>query len=124
MKTVWEEIVDTDYSDPADQIDTNFDEAVDKMVMKVLNCEQPRDVMFTYMAPKGGLVKDPFHRAETHSLRWKTMLRVSKQLPKGQGDIAVPSDKLQLVWFYHSFCRQHRLKYKSSGRRWRNQQSR
>ena len=97
MKTCWDEIVDSDYADTANKIDTNFQTAVDKMVMKFLNCDQPRDVMLTNMAPNGGLIKDPFGTAQTHSLRWKTMLRVSKQLPKSDGDIELPSEKLQLT---------------------------
>ena len=121
MKTVWDEVVDADYPQVADKTDNNFSDAVDTLVMKFLNCDQPRDVMFTYMAPNGGLTKEPFCRPETFSLRWKTMLRVSKMLPQGEGDIAPPSAKLQLVWFYHGFCKKHRLRYKSSGRKWKDE---
>ena len=68
MKTVWDEVVDADYPQVADKTDNNFTDAVDKLEMKFLNCDQPRDVMFTYMAPNGGLTKEPFCRHETFSL--------------------------------------------------------
>ena len=121
LKTVWDEVVDSDYPNAADKTAANFNEAIEKMVCKFLNCEQPRNVMLTHIAPNGGLMKDPFVRAETHSLRWKTMIRVIKQLPKGQGDISIPSKKLELIYFYHTFCKKHRLRYKSSGRKWKDE---
>ena len=60
MKTVWDEVVDTDYSGNGVKTDDHWLEAVDKIVCKFHNCEQPRDVMLTHMAPRGGLIKDPF----------------------------------------------------------------
>ena len=120
MKTVWDKIVETDYEDSVNKTDNIWEKVmgkmVGKMVCKFLNCKQPRDAMLTHMAPRGGLIKDPFQTAQTHSLRWKTMLRVSKQLPKGEnGDMDVPGKKLQLKWFCHSFCKEHRNLYKASG---------
>ena len=116
LRTAWDEVVQDYYPSQDDRTTTNFPLALDKLVRKVLNHDKPRDVMLTWLAPNGGLKKDMLSRAETFALRYKTLLRVTGQLPKGE--IPMPNEKLTLVWFYHAFCKEHRNRYKSSGRDW------
>ena len=116
LRTAWDEVVQDYYPSQDDRTTSNFPLALDKLVRKVLNHDKPRDVMLTWLAPNGGLKKDMLSRAETFVLRFKTLLRVTGQLPKGE--IPMPNDKLTLVWFYYAFCKEHRNRYKSSGRDW------
>ena len=119
MRTVWDEVVSNDYPDQSDKTVENFKLAIPKLACKFLNHEKPRDVMLTWLMPNGGAKKDPLQRVETFALRWKTILRVIQQLPKG--DIPFPTDKLQLVWFYHIFNKPHRRCYCASGRKWEDE---
>ena len=75
--------------------------------------------MYTYLAPNGGNTKDAFQCIETFDRRWKTVLRVADQLPKG--DIEPPTTALQLKWFYHSFCKMHHPRWHAAGHNWNNE---
>ena len=43
----WDKVVQVDYSEKEQRTDANFDKAVDRLISKFLNCENPRDVMYT-----------------------------------------------------------------------------
>ena len=43
-KAAWEETLDADFSDEADRTDAYWDEAIDKLIVRFLNCKKPRDV--------------------------------------------------------------------------------
>ena len=75
--------------------------------------------MLTWLAPNGGEKKDPLQCVESFALRWKTVMRKVEQVPKG--DIEMPSEALQLRYFYHTFCKKHRRRYRASGRKWKDE---
>jgi len=44
LKTAWEETLDDDFSDDASRTDANWDDAIDKLIVRFLSCKKPRDV--------------------------------------------------------------------------------
>ena len=75
--TTWDEVVEEDYACDATRLNNAFDAAIKKSMKKLLNCDYPRDVQYTFMTPNGGIPKDPFQLPEVFARRWKTMLRVT-----------------------------------------------
>jgi len=48
LKTAWEETLNADFSNDADRTDANWDGAIDKLIIRFLNCKKPRDVQWRH----------------------------------------------------------------------------
>ena len=48
LKTAWEETLDADFSYDADRTNANWDSAIDKLIVRFLNCKKPHDVQWRY----------------------------------------------------------------------------
>jgi hypothetical protein len=116
-KTTWQEVLSEHFPEPVESEETeisrekeDFARATDLFIKKVLNNRKPRDLQWIYMEPGGDyrLSKDLMTPPRLHLMRFKEMVRVSKDLPAGS--IPDPNEALQLEWYYMSYHRSDREK--------------
>ena len=112
LKTAWEETLEADFSKDAARIDTNWDSAIDKLIIRFLNCKKPRDVQWRYH--EQGYAKSPFDSTDHHFRRFKESIRHTRRLP--QGVKPDPSDEEVKEWYFRTYCKTHRFAFLATGK--------
>jgi len=112
LKTAWEETMDDDYSDDADRTNANWDSAIDKLIIRFLNCKKPRNVQWRYH--KTGYQKHPFDSMDHHFRRFKESIHHTRRLPKGVKP--GPSEEEVKEWYFRTYCKKHRFAFLATGK--------
>ena len=114
-RTAWLEVVDL-HPDLKNLHEAGFKEAIALLIKKLLNNATPRDQQWIYMAPGGekSFYRDILTSPTDHLRRFNEIIRISKSLPAG--NIADPSERLQVQWLYMSYHQKDREKYVESGK--------
>ena len=81
LKTAWKETIDANFSDDADRTNVNWDEAIAKLIIHLLNCKKPRDVQWRHHETQ--YTKHSFDSTNYHFYRLKESIRRMQRLPKG-----------------------------------------
>ena len=81
LKIAWEETLDANFSNEATQTDAKWDGAIDKLIIRFLNCKKPCDVQWRHH--ETGYTKHPFDSTNHHFRRFKESIRHTRRLPKG-----------------------------------------
>jgi len=114
-RTAWHEVL---HSLPLldRELEESFDTATNALVKKLLNNNTPRDQQWIYLQPGGdhAFYKDLMTPPVEWARGFHEMVRISQLLPAG--NIADPSDALQVQWLYMSYHPTDRAKYVESGK--------
>ena len=112
-RTAWDNLVTAEYAIENTRTTAEFNTALDKWLIKILNCEYPRDVMYRYFENRKTCKNEFDKDCNEHHQRWDEAFGHALMLPKG--NMADPTDARRLELYYQTFCRPHRLNYLAAG---------